>query len=87
MNSRKPHRSLSVQQQTSSSYPVYPTHRKTMIRVMEGRKTANHTYNGECAQRVPRLKQQTRREIINEGEPQASCSTPTLYTIQGTIPF
>ena len=40
---------------SSSSYPVYPAHRKLWSRSREERTTITHTHKRECCQRVPRL--------------------------------
>ena len=41
---------------SSSSYPVYPAHRKLWSGSGKGRETTAHTHIVKCGQRVPRLK-------------------------------
>ena len=50
---------------------VYPTHRKTMIRVWKGKKDGNHIHKGEYGQKVFQLK-----KILKESE---STQKPATY--------
>ena len=47
---------------TSSSYPIYPAHRKLWSGFVEGGNTAARTHRGECGQRVPRLEKGLQQE-------------------------
>ena len=42
----------SIRFKSSSSYPIYPTHRN-YGQGLGGKKMATHTQKGECSQRVP----------------------------------